>query len=116
MLWVRRVARGRRTCKYGEANEPGGVGVGGGSGGGGAARHGEVKTPMDDNTPVPFGYKGSWLALSTTDRDAVVRSLQLIDPVEVFWQAGVDAAYGIARERYGTPYRTTLKVFVSPSV
>jgi hypothetical protein len=61
----------------------------------------------DDNTPVPFGYKIGWLALSTTDREAVVRSLQLVDPVEVSWQTGIDAAYGIA---YG------VKVFITPPV
>jgi hypothetical protein len=65
-----------------------------------------------DNTPVPFGYKIGWLAVRSTDRDSVVRSLQLSEPIEVTWKAGIDAVYNDAYRLLGR----ASKVFVSPPV
>src|SRR5687768_8664011 len=71
---------------------------------------------MDDNVPVPFGYKIAWLALSTTDQDAVLRSLQLVNATEASWLAGVDVAYGDAGNLVGILFAAPAKVFVSPTV
>ena len=71
---------------------------------------------MDNHTPVPFGHKMGWLAISSSDRDAVVTALQLVTPVEVTWQTGIDAVYSSSYSMVGILANTSYKVFVSPPV
>src|SRR5690348_17294193 len=67
---------------------------------------------VDSDSPVAFGYKIGWFAIHSTDRDAVVRSLQLSDPTEVTWKAGIQAVYKDAYKLVGRHSA----VFVSPPV
>ncbi len=60
-------------------------------------------THLQPDRPQPFGYKNAWLALRTTDTQAVVASLGLLAVRPSGWGEGVAQAY----ER---------KVFVSPSL
>src|SRR5262245_28535261 len=67
---------------------------------------------MEDNTPVSFGYKMGWLAIRSTDRDAVVQSLRLTESREVTWNTGIETVY---RDFYKLFGRFSA-VFVSPPV
>jgi hypothetical protein len=60
---------------------------------------------MDNDIPVPFGYKMAWIAIRTPDREAVVRSLELRDTRETSWQEGID-----------TIYRDGSLLFITPAV
>jgi hypothetical protein len=71
---------------------------------------------MDKNTPVPFGYKMGWLAMRSTDRDAIVRHLQLSDPIEADWQKGIDVIYRDAYNLVKLVVGSRSKVFISPPV
>jgi hypothetical protein len=46
------------------------------------------------NAPTPFGYRMGWLALRTTDTQAVLHCLRLTDPQAISWGAGM-----LAQER-----------------
>jgi hypothetical protein len=67
---------------------------------------------MEDNTPVSFGYKMGWLTIRSTDRDAVVQALRLVDSREVTWKTGIEAVYRDFCKLFGR-FST---VFVSPPV
>jgi hypothetical protein len=67
---------------------------------------------MNDNSPVAFGYKLGWFAIRSMDRDAVVRSFQLSNPVEAPWRSGIDTVY---KDAYNL-LRSSSRVFVSPPV
>jgi hypothetical protein len=49
----------------------------------------EVEHP---DLPVPFGPKTAWLALETTDTEAVATALELREAQETTWAEGIDAA------------------------
>ena len=58
--------------------------------------------------PLPFGYRMSWIAIKTSDTDAVIRTLDLGNPVAANWNSGI-----------GTIYDNNLSdayVFVTPPV
>lgn len=71
---------------------------------------------MDSDSPVSFGYKMGWLAIRSTDRDAVVRSLQLSDPAEVTWREGIDALYENGLKPLNLLLGRCSTIFVSPAV
>jgi hypothetical protein len=50
-------------------------------------------TPLNADVPVPFGPKLAWLALDTTDTQAVATALGLREVRSATWEEGVDAAY-----------------------
>jgi len=47
----------------------------------------------DPDLPVPFGPKMAWLALDTTDTEAVATALDLREVRAATWAEGIDAAY-----------------------
>ena len=59
------------------------------------------------DVPRGFGYKNAWLALSTSDTNAVVRALGLIQTQVANWETGIDAAYQWRS-------RNEQRVFVTP--
>jgi hypothetical protein len=47
----------------------------------------------DPDLPLPFGSKMAWLALDTTDTQAVAATLDLHEARAATWSEGIDAAY-----------------------
>jgi hypothetical protein len=45
------------------------------------------------NAPSPFGYKCAWLAIKSTDSEAIIKALRLTKPKQCSWSDGVAAAY-----------------------
>jgi hypothetical protein len=67
---------------------------------GGLSGHLHVHVPTVDHTgsanldlPVPFGPKIAWLALETTDTEAVVTALTLGEARPATWAEGIEAAH-----------------------
>lgn len=58
--------------------------------------------------PVAFGRSMAWLAIRTTDRDAVVEALGLFDPIPCSWNSGIGTVYD---EELGAAH-----IFVTPPV
>ncbi len=58
--------------------------------------------------PVAFGYKMAWLAIRTSDTDAVVETLDLAVPAKANWNSGIGTVYD---DKFGEK-----RVFVSPPV
>lgn len=56
---------------------------------------GTLKTP---DTPQPFGYKMSWLAVRTQDSAGLIAHLRLRGVQPVNWSEGVEAIYAERRE------------------
>lgn len=60
------------------------------------------------DSPRPFGYRMSWIAIKTSDTDAVLRQLNLTEPVAANWNSGIGTIYDdVFSDRY---------VFVTPPV
>ncbi|EFM08467.1 hypothetical protein PaecuDRAFT_4760 [Paenibacillus curdlanolyticus YK9] len=53
------------------------------------------KSPVNatPDYPVPFGYKCQWLAIKTTDTQAVIEAMQLQELELANWSTGIDAAH-----------------------
>jgi len=51
------------------------------------------RTVENPDLPLPFGPRVAWLALDTTDTEAVARALLLRGAREATWAKGVEAAY-----------------------
>jgi hypothetical protein len=51
------------------------------------------RNPADAEQPIPFGPKTAWLALDTTDTEAVATALGLREARPATWAEGIDAAY-----------------------
>ena len=66
--------------------------------------------PGQSPIAVGFGYKTAWLAIRTTDGQAVADALGLINVRSASWADGVNAAYGDESGNFPT------KVFVTPPV
>jgi hypothetical protein len=49
--------------------------------------------PSNVDQPVPFGPNMAWLALETSDTEAVAAALGLREPRTATWAEGIDAAY-----------------------
>ena len=60
------------------------------------------------DTPKPFGYKMGWLAVRTTDREALIQHLGLGNVRIANWDSGIGAVYD---DKLGSNH-----IFVSPSV
>lgn len=54
----------------------------------------ETEAVFEPDSPVPFGYKCAWLAISTEDSEAVVQALALRHVHKSGWQKGIESAYG----------------------
>jgi hypothetical protein len=51
------------------------------------------RQPSNVDEPVPFGPKMAWLALDTTDTEAVATAMGLREARAATWAEGIDAAY-----------------------
>lgn len=58
--------------------------------------------------PVAFGYKMAWLAIRTSETQAVVAALDLVAPATANWNSGIGTVYD---DKFGEK-----RVFVSPPV
>ena len=74
---------------------------------GAAALTGLARLP---DLPAAFGFKSTWLAVKSTDTEAVFKALELDDETVANWESGVAFAYSGG----GVPNRTG--VFVTPPV
>lgn len=45
------------------------------------------------DSPVPFGYKNSWLCIKADSPEEVIEKLGLKDPVPANWDKGIEMAY-----------------------
>ncbi len=49
--------------------------------------------PNDPDAPVAFGPRMSWLAVETTDTQAVAEALEVREPRSATWARGIEAAH-----------------------
>ncbi|MBO8170903.1 MAG: hypothetical protein H0Z33_03320 [Bacillaceae bacterium] len=58
---------------------------------------------VEPETPHPFGYKCSWLAIKTSDPKQVIQKLNLGNVREANWSQGLEAAYEMDGEVFVSP-------------
>lgn len=55
--------------------------------------HTEITLDDRPDLPVPFGYKCQWMAVRSTDSEAITKRLNLTDKRRANWKTGIRAAY-----------------------
>lgn len=54
----------------------------------------QLAPKVKPDSPIPFGYKSSWLAIRTDSPDGVTTAMQLRGVLESNWRLGLEDAYG----------------------